>query len=90
MASNSDDFFKGIMARGGWWNVNKKSSGPKNPKINISNVVTNINRNNNFHLIPFKSHVFGDGNSMSTPWAQGWPDPLTSITWDRLKRWKMR
>ena len=82
VASNSDDFFKGIMARGGWWNVNKKSSGPKNPKINITNVVSNINRNNNFHLIPFKSHVFGDGNSMSTPWAQGSPDPLTSITWD--------
>ena len=79
----TDDFFKGIMTRGGWWNINKKSSGPKNPKINITNVVSDVKRSNNsFHLIPFKSHVFGDGNSLANPWAQGSPDPLTSITWD--------
>ena len=34
------------------------------------------------YLIPFKSHVFGDGNSLANPWAQGSPDPITSITWD--------
>tara|TARA_A100001037_G_C15152277_1_gene640193 strand:- start:2688 stop:5105 length:2418 start_codon:yes stop_codon:yes gene_type:complete len=83
VASNSDDFFKGIMARGGWWNVNKKSSGPKNPKINITNVVSDVKRSSDgFYLIPFKSHVFGDGNSLANPWAQGSPDPITSITWD--------
>ena len=83
VASNADDFFKGIMARGGWWNVNKKSSGPKNPKINITNVVSDVKRSGgSFYLIPFKSHVFGDGNSLANPWAQGSPDPITSITWD--------
>lgn len=83
VANNSDDFFKGILARGGWWNVNEKISLPVNPKINILNSVINIKKNKkDFHLIPFKSNVFGDGNSLSNPWAQASPDPLTSITWD--------
>ena len=83
VASNKDDFFRGIMARGGWWNTNQKSVAPKKPKINVINSVSNVKKNKNeFYLIPFKSHVFGDGNSLSNPWALGSPDPLTSITWD--------
>jgi molybdopterin-containing oxidoreductase family iron-sulfur binding subunit len=83
IASNSDDFFKGILARGGWWNVNKKSATRKNAKIRVINAVSNVAKpSEDFHLIPFKSHVFGDGNALSTPWAQASPDPITSITWD--------
>ena len=83
VASNKDDFFRGIMARGGWWNTNQKPVDPKNPKINVVNSVSNVKKNKDeFYLIPFKSHVFGDGNSLSNPWALGSPDPLTSITWD--------
>ncbi len=83
VASNKDDFFRGIMARGGWWNTNQKPVNPKKPKINVINSVSNVKRNKEeFYLIPFKSHVFGDGNSLSNPWALGSPDPLTSITWD--------
>jgi len=83
IASNSDDFFKGILARGGWWNVNKKSAPRKNAKIRVINAVSNVTKSaEDFHLIPFKSHVFGDGNALSTPWAQASPDPITSITWD--------
>ncbi|MBA4715339.1 MAG: molybdopterin dinucleotide binding domain-containing protein [Dehalococcoidia bacterium] len=83
VASNKDDFFRGIMARGGWWNTNQKPVDPKKPKINVVNSVSNVKKNKDeFYLIPFKSHVFGDGNSLSNPWALGSPDPLTSITWD--------
>ena len=83
VASNSDDFFRGIMARGGWWNTNQTKVEPKNPEINVLNSVASVKRSKNeFYLIPFKSHVFGDGNSLSNPWAQGTPDPLTSITWE--------
>tara|TARA_Y100001970_G_scaffold203926_1_gene248263 strand:+ start:1 stop:1374 length:1374 start_codon:yes stop_codon:yes gene_type:complete len=83
VASNKDDFFRGIMARGGWWNTNQKPADPKKPKINVINSVSNVKKNKDeFYLIPFKSHVFGDGNSLSNPWALGSPDPLTSITWD--------
>ncbi len=82
-ASSSEDFFKGVLARGGWWNVNQKLTKPKNPKIEVTNAVSNVIKGSGeFHFIPFKSHVFGDGNSLSTPWAQASPDPLTSITWD--------
>ena len=83
VASNKDDFFRGVMARGGWWNTNQSKVEPKKPKINVINSVSSIKKSKNeFYLIPFKSHVFGDGNSLSNPWALGSPDPLTSITWD--------
>ena len=37
VASNKDDFFRGVMARGGWWNTNQSKVEPEKPKINVIN-----------------------------------------------------
>ena len=58
------------MARGGWWNTNQTKVEPKNPEINVLNSVASVkDQKMNFYLIPFKSHVFGDGIHFK-PWAQ--------------------
>ncbi len=34
-----------------------------------------------YYLLPYLSVVLGDGSGANTPWLQGSPDPLTTITW---------
>jgi len=34
-----------------------------------------------YYLYPYMTVVMGDGSAASTPWLQGAPDPLTTISW---------
>jgi len=79
-------FLEGILTRGGWWNINSKLDQTfKTPK-NIINISENRSKNKlgdkEFYLIPFLSNSLLDGKTAASPWAQGSPDPITTIAWD--------
>ncbi len=87
IASNEKQFLEGVLSRGGWWNINTKIndnvSTQKLKSINVSNnnVFNDLN-NKEFYLVPFLSNTILDGITASSPWAQGIPDPITTIAWD--------
>ncbi len=87
VASNENQFLEGILSRGGWWNVNFKLNNSGNtPKNNVVNIINNNSITNlgdkEFYLIPFLSNSLLDGRTAASPWAQGVPDPITTIAWD--------
>ena len=89
IASNEKQFLEGVLSRGGLWNINTKINNydyVSNQKLNSiqvsNNNVFNDLSNKEFYLVPFLSNTILDGITAASPWAQGIPDPITTIAWD--------
>ena len=81
-----EEFWVGILQRGGWWDTkatSKDSTKPKLDKIPGSALPTFSGNAAEypFHLLPFLSHAMGDGADAHLPWLQATPDPITTAVW---------
>ncbi len=84
-ASSFEEFWVGILQRGGWWDIDSK-------KIEVGSAPGPIPEPETpeffgdpsaypMHLIPFLSQSIGDGSGAHLPWLQATPDPITTATW---------
>jgi len=84
-AGSFEEFWMGVLQRGGWWDINSRSGQVANPSTTTITpelpVLIGDETQYPFHLIPFPSHSMGDGSGAFSPWLQATPDPVTSVTW---------
>ena len=83
-ASAFQEFWHGVLQRGGWWDVNAKAMPalaelpalpePQEPEFDSDDRFR-------FNLIPFASTSLGEGPGAFLPWLQATPDPVTTATW---------
>tara|TARA_Y100001936_G_scaffold9101_1_gene8178 strand:+ start:528 stop:2801 length:2274 start_codon:yes stop_codon:yes gene_type:complete len=80
-ANSFEDFWNGVLQRGGWWDTNAK--GPDYVKPNAIEKIPDpiILGNGDFYLQPFPSASLYDGRGASLPWLQAMPDPISTATW---------
>jgi len=81
-----EEFWVGILQRGGWWDTKAKSKASTKAKIDKipGNAVPSFSGSvaeYPFHLLPFMSHAMGDGRDAHLPWLQATPDPITTAVW---------
>ncbi|MEE2656682.1 MAG: molybdopterin-dependent oxidoreductase [Chloroflexota bacterium] len=81
-----EEFWVGVLQRGGWWDIkatSKDSTSAKIDKISGDPVPTFSGDFGEypFHLLPFLSHSMGDGSDAHLPWLQATPDPITTAVW---------
>jgi anaerobic selenocysteine-containing dehydrogenase len=81
-ASNSDDFWRGVLMRGGWWDVKEISTDSTNIQSTfpIQGVEPEFTQGE-YHLIPFPHVALTDGSGANLVWLQATPDPLTTVAW---------
>ena len=81
-----EDFWVGVLQRGGWWDTKATSKDSTVAKINkvSGDPVPTFSGDKGqypFHLLPFLSHSMGDGRDAHLPWLQATPDPITTAVW---------
>jgi molybdopterin-containing oxidoreductase family iron-sulfur binding subunit len=81
-ASKSDDFWRGVLMRGGWWDVKEISTDSTNIQSTfpIQGVEPEFTQGE-YHLIPFPHVALTDGSGANLVWLQATPDPLTTVAW---------
>jgi anaerobic selenocysteine-containing dehydrogenase len=80
-ANSFEDFWNGVLQRGGWWDINSK--GPSYVKPSALEKIPDpiIIGNGDFYLQPFPSASLYDGRGAALPWLQAMPDPISTATW---------
>ena len=88
-AGTFEEFWTGILQRGGWWNSqNLEFSAVNGPLKGISNWKSpkssgpSLTEEQSFSLIPFAHITLGDGANAHLPWLQSVPDPISSAVWE--------
>lgn len=81
-----EEFWVGVLQRGGWWDTNATAGTPQPPDTSRSPgtalpTFTGAPGDYPFHLLPFPSHSMGDGSDAHLPWLQATPDPITTAVW---------
>jgi anaerobic selenocysteine-containing dehydrogenase len=81
-----EDFWVGVLQRGGWWDTGARSTGRAVESPTVSQPAApefdgNVDEYP-FHLMPFASLSMGDGSGAHLPWLQAMPDPMTTAVWD--------
>ncbi|MBI4298950.1 MAG: molybdopterin-dependent oxidoreductase [Chloroflexi bacterium] len=79
-------FWSGVLQRGGWWDVEAKSTAvapvsPQLPEKVEKPSFAGSDGEYPFHLLPFQHPTLTDGRGAHLPWLQATPDPLTSTVW---------
>tara|TARA_B100001123_G_scaffold257458_1_gene287042 strand:+ start:9521 stop:11743 length:2223 start_codon:yes stop_codon:yes gene_type:complete len=81
-ASNAEDFWRGVLMRGGWWDVRATSTDGGHIKSSLpTQGVTPEFTQGDYHLIPFPHVALTDGSGANLVWLQATPDPLTTVAW---------
>ena len=85
-AGSSEEFWLGILQRGGWWDTKALADGgfTVTPQASLSPSEPTFSGDVNrypFHLLPFHSNSVGDGVGSHLPWLQSMPDPLVTAVW---------
>jgi anaerobic selenocysteine-containing dehydrogenase len=81
-----EEFWVGILQRGGWWDTKATSKASTKAKVDKipGNAEPQFKENvaeYPYHLLPFMSHAMGDGRDAHLPWLQATPDPITTAVW---------
>ena len=81
-----EEFWVGVLQRGGWWDTKATSKDSTSAKIDKipGNAVPSFSGSSAeypYHLLPFMSHSMGDGSDAHLPWLQATPDPITTAVW---------
>lgn len=84
--SNKQEFWNNLLRQGGWWDKTSIASQPNQPSGLISKIIekdsaNKISGQGDFYLVPFLHNSLLDGRNGEIPWAQGTPDPITSVAW---------
>jgi len=83
---NFRGFWNGVLQRGGWWDVNARSTEsvampPRLPQAEEPRFDPVSGDRFDFHLVPFSSVGISEGQGAHLPWLQATPDPITTATW---------
>ena len=79
------EFWNNLLRQGGWWD--EGHAGPRmQPPGDILRMIADKASQPEFsgdglYLVPFAHNTLLDGRNSHLPWAQGAPDPLTTIAW---------
>ncbi|MBI2872715.1 MAG: molybdopterin-dependent oxidoreductase [Chloroflexi bacterium] len=81
-----EGFWKGVLQRGGWWDVNAKANGdaPRPPRLPTQEKLPSYTGSPTefpFSLTVFRSLSLAEGQNAHLPWLQALPDPLTTVVW---------
>jgi anaerobic selenocysteine-containing dehydrogenase len=83
-ATSFDDFWVGILQRGGWWDTSAAIGGTiyQGTPLDVS-AYSNPEYlgGGKFHLLPFRSVALWEGQNSDLPWLQAAPDPTSSGVW---------
>lgn len=83
-ASTFEDFWRGLLMRGGWWDVRATAqAAPMTPPPLPRSVLLPdfAGKDLPYHLLPFPSVGLTDGRGANLLWLQATPDPLTTVVW---------
>ena len=84
-ASSANDFWRGVLMRGGWWDTRTTSTDAViTPPALPTNAETPQFSSGSHHLIPFSHVGLTDGVGANLVWLQSTPDPLTTVN---FKTW---
>ena len=83
-AASFDDFWVGILQRGGWWDTSATGGNDSRnaTPLDVSSYPSaEYLGGGDFHLIPFRSVALWEGQNADLPWLQASPDPTSSGVW---------
>ena len=84
-ATTNGEFWNNLLRKGGWWDDRETGSTPGTPNGLYNTIAAKQSppefSGMGFYLVPFSHHTLLDGRNTHLPWAQGSPDPITTITW---------
>jgi anaerobic selenocysteine-containing dehydrogenase len=74
-----------FLQHGGWWPETAPSAAVEPAALEALDVAATTFQGDEqeypYFLYPYLPVVLGEGGGMNTPWLQGTPDPMTTITW---------
>jgi len=77
-----EDFWVGLLARGGWWDPEAGPARPGDPPALPTALSTpRTEGEGEFHLLPYVHIGLGVGETAHLPWLQNMPEPLTTAVW---------
>ena len=84
--STKQEFWANLLRQGGWWDKSAVGRDQSNVNGLISKITgkdkePSLSGNGDFYLVPFLHNSLLDGRNGDIPWAQGTPDPITSVAW---------
>ncbi|MQG25397.1 MAG: hypothetical protein FI694_00615, partial [SAR202 cluster bacterium] len=84
--STKQEFWSNLLRQGGWWDKSAVGEDRSNVSGLISKIVNKdkepkLSGDGDFYLVPFLHNSLLDGRNGEMPWAQGTPDPITSVAW---------
>ena len=85
--ATADEFWNNLLRQGGWWDESETGPSVRAPEGVLGQVASKAappdfsGAASDFHLVPFAHNTLLDGRNAHIPWAQGAPDPLTTVTW---------
>jgi menaquinone reductase, molybdopterin-binding-like subunit len=79
------EFWNNMLRQGGWWDEQAAGPAPNPPQGLLAQIAAKAAppqfSGEGFYLMPFPHNTLLDGKNTHLPWAQGAPDPITTITW---------
>lgn len=83
--ATADEFWNNMLRQGGWWDEGATGPTPSAPAGLLAQLVGRASAptfsGEGLYLAPFPHNTLLDGKNTHLPWAQGAPDPITTITW---------
>lgn len=84
--SNKEEFWNNLLRQGGWWDTSAVADYSQQPRQLVNKIVSKdkqakLSGSGEFYLVPFLHNSLLDGRNGEVPWAQGTPDPITSVAW---------
>ena len=90
-ASTADEFWNGLLRRGGWWDELRNGPSIVRPAEGLLKTIADKASEPSFvgieaasdslYLVPFAHNTLLDGYNGHLPWLQAAPDPLSTVTW---------
>ena len=79
------EFWNNLLRQGGWWDEGRTGPAAQPPGDLFRTIAGKASQpqfsGDGLYLVPFAHNTLLDGRSSHLPWAQGAPDPLTTIAW---------
>jgi anaerobic selenocysteine-containing dehydrogenase len=80
-----EEFWNNMLRQGGWWDEGTTGPAPTPPDGLLAQIAARAapprHTGEGLYLMPFPHNSLLDGRNTHVPWAQGAPDPVTTITW---------
>jgi anaerobic selenocysteine-containing dehydrogenase len=83
--ATAEEFWNNMLRQGAWWDEEATGPAPSAPDGLLAQIAAKAApprfSGEGLYLAPFPHNTLLDGRNTHLPWAQGAPDPVTTITW---------